>query len=129
MFIELTNYANGQKELVNTKWIEEIRNGLDYRIIYFAFQINNNEQDYLKVKEEYHEIKHLLGVDEISKADTERHAHWIDNGIDYRGANWYKCSNCGRTVCEHYSMVVDEEYPYCHCGCKMDEEKEFNNEC
>lgn len=26
MFIELTNYETGQKELVNTKWIEEIRN-------------------------------------------------------------------------------------------------------
>lgn len=127
MFIELTDYETGRKVLINTQWIEEIRETEDYRIIYYAFQINNNEQDNLKVKEEYHEIKHLLGMDEISKADTERHAHWIDNGIDYRGANWYKCSNCGRTVCEHYSMVVDEEYPYCHCGCRMDKEKELNN--
>ena len=64
MFIELTDYEDGQKELVNTQWIEEIRDDEDYRTIYFAFQSNDAyEQDNLKVKEEYHEIKHLLGVE------------------------------------------------------------------
>lgn len=59
-------------------------------------------------------------VKSAKSQDKERHAHWIDDGIDYRGANWFKCSNCGRTVCEHYNNIVDEEYPYCYCGCKMD---------
>ena len=53
----------GKKGLVNTQWIEEIRDGKDCRIVYFAFYRNDEyEQDYLKVTEEYHEIKHLLGV-------------------------------------------------------------------
>lgn len=64
MFIELTNYETGEKELVNTQWIEEIRDEKLYRIIYFAFQENDAYgQDVLKVNEEYHEIKNLLGVD------------------------------------------------------------------
>ena len=66
MFIELTNYVTGEKELVNTQWIEEIRDGIDCRIVYFAFCINDEyEQDYLRVKEEYHKIKQLLGVKQI----------------------------------------------------------------
>lgn len=64
MFIELTDYKTGNKVLINAQWIEEIRDNEDYRIIYFAFQENDAyEQDILKVKEEYQEIKHLLGVE------------------------------------------------------------------
>lgn len=61
MFIELTNYETGQKELVNTRWIEEIRNNADYSTVYFAFHVDSEyTQDYLKVTEEYDEIKRLL---------------------------------------------------------------------
>ena len=64
MFIELTNYETGQKELVNTKWIEEIIEYTDYRILYYAFYLDNEcTQDSLKVTEEYEEIKQLLGVE------------------------------------------------------------------
>ena len=64
MFIELTNYKTGQKELVNTQWIEEIRDDIICRTIYYALYLNDeSEQDYLRVKEEYHDIKHLLGVE------------------------------------------------------------------
>ena len=64
MFIELTNYETGKKQLVNTQWIEEIRDTEDYIIIYFAVYLNDQyEQDCIKVKEEYHEIKHVLGVE------------------------------------------------------------------
>lgn len=64
----------------------------------------------------------------IPEVDVERHAHWIelptyDNGI-YKV---YKCSSCERI------LIVDvdngqtlDDYPYCHCGCKM--KKEINNE-
>ena len=41
--------------------------------------------------------------------DTERHAHWIDNG------DTYECSNCGD---KFYGI----DTKYCSsCGCKMDE--------
>ena len=66
MFIELTNYETGQKELVNTQWIEEIRDGIEYRTVYFAFRIDKEwAQDYLDVEEEYNDIKHLLGVTKL----------------------------------------------------------------
>lgn len=66
MFIELTNYKTGQKELVNTQWIEEIRDGIEYRTVYFAFCIDKEwTQDYLDVEEEYNDIKHLLGVTKL----------------------------------------------------------------
>ena len=63
MFIELTNYETGQKELVNTRWIEEIRNNTDYSTVYFAFHVDSEcTQDCLKVEEEYNDIKQLLGL-------------------------------------------------------------------
>lgn len=66
MFIELTNYKTGQKELVNTQWIEEIGDGIEYRTVYFAFHIGKEcLQDYLDVEEEYNDIKHLLGVTKL----------------------------------------------------------------
>lgn len=62
MFIELTNYETGQKELVNTQWIEEIRDGIEYSTVYFAFHLDNEcTQDCLKVEEDYYDIKRLLG--------------------------------------------------------------------
>lgn len=46
---------------------------------------------------------------ELPKADTERHAHWIDNG------DTYECSNCGD---KFYGI----DTKFCSsCGCKMDE--------
>lgn len=54
-------------------------------------------------------------------ADTERHAHWIfqsetSSAFDKK----YKCSKCNMVI-----VVFDEKdlihYPYCNCGCKMDE--------
>ena len=47
-------------------------------------------------------------IKNLKQADTERHAHWIENkefGVH--------CSNCGR------KEVI--RYDYCRCGCKMDE--------
>ena len=59
----------------------------------------------------------------IPAADVAQvvHGHWIRvKSYDPRD-NFYKCSICRRSInviCgEHLS-----DYPYCHCGAKMDEE-------
>ena len=63
----------------------------------------------------------ILTFKDKHKADTERHAHWIfqsetSSAFDKK----YKCSKCNRVI-----VVFDEKdlihYPYCNCGCKMDE--------
>ncbi len=50
----------------------------------------------------------------------KKHGHWIpmdSDGID----QIYKCSACGRIVLTHaYATSMISEYPYCHCGAKMD---------
>ena len=48
------------------------------------------------------------------------HAKWIhDSELYYGMHNSYHCSKCGRII----RIVVPEtleDYPYCHCGAKMD---------
>lgn len=36
----------------------------------------------------------------------------------------YKCSECGRTVGDDTGYDVTKDYPYCHCGAKMQEIEE-----
>lgn len=50
------------------------------------------------------------------------HGQWVRNeGYDKRD-NFYKCSVCGRSI----NVICGEtltDYPYCHCGAKMEEER------
>lgn len=61
-------------------------------------------------------------IDNAPTADVEevRHGKWI-----YRGNNWkmehvFECSVCERWMCTGFPEYVVEEYPYCHCGAKME---------
>jgi hypothetical protein len=56
-FIEVTDNS-GIKRFVNTAWVEEIWDGEGGATIYFAFSTPDaTEQDYLRTKESYEEIK------------------------------------------------------------------------
>ncbi len=74
-------------------------------------------------------IKGVLDlVEEIPTEDVEpvRHGHWVDKNPFYKdfAPARYVCSECGRAV-EHFQCkTVTEQYPYCHCGAKMDGGKE-----
>lgn len=59
-FIEV--HQNGEKRLINLRWVEEIREDKDYCVtIYFAFANPNSvNQDYLYVDESYDEVKQLI---------------------------------------------------------------------
>lgn len=51
--------------------------------------------------------------------------HWILNdnqGVKAAGCLTYHCSECGREISSKYHGKISllKEYPYCHCGAKME---------
>lgn len=60
------------------------------------------------------------GIEDCETVEAEpKHGLWIE---DEKGAKVtaYKCSECGRVVWDDTGYDVSEDYPYCHCGAKMD---------
>lgn len=57
---------------------------------------------------------------ELGKAEQQKMGHWItvDKGLKVTS---FKCSECGRTVRDDTGYDVTKDYPYCHCGAKMQE--------
>lgn len=45
----------------------------------------------------------------------------VDKGLKVTS---FKCSECGRTVRDDTGYDVAKDYPYCHCGAKMQEVEE-----
>lgn len=85
------------------------------------------------IAEQQKEIADLLNrAESAEKKLTEcepKHGHWIPRDFDITwGANRYECSKCGRSI--HilpvlYASEIEQvckQFPYCHCGAKMDEE-------
>lgn len=69
-------------------------------------------------------------IDNAPTADVEevRHGKWI-----YRGNNWkmehvFECSVCERWLFTNSTECVVEEYPYCHCGAKMERVEELEED-
>lgn len=58
--IEVTAY-DGKKWLINTAWIEMISEDDSGTTVYFSFVLPNaEEQDYIRTKESYEEIKRAI---------------------------------------------------------------------
>lgn len=56
-----------------------------------------------------------------------RKGHWVLNdnqGVKAVGYLTYHCSECGREISSKYHGKISllKEYPYCHCGAKMESE-------
>ena len=70
---------------------------------------------------------HINNLD-IIEAEPVRHGRWIFDGAIYYDEGEkcydYQCSECGRFVSVRGGNLgkeeLEEEYPYCHCGAKMD---------
>ena len=62
-------------------------------------------------------------IESIESADVVpvRHGTWLPI-VSYN--NTYKCSECGRLLVDVTDglKMVAKNYPYCHCGAKMDKE-------
>ena len=63
-------------------------------------------------------------IEALKPADVVpvRHGTWLPI-VSYN--NTYKCSECGRLLVDITDglKMVAKNYPYCHCGAKMDGEK------
>lgn len=60
--------------------------------------------------------------------EESKTGYWI---YDKHKSDWYdsiyRCSCCGRTILISFDKKADvnlcRDYPYCHCGAKMEEEE------
>ncbi len=49
-----------------------------------------------------------------------RHGKWIYRGHNGKMEHVFECSVCERWMFTDFPKYVAEEYPYCHCGARMD---------
>lgn len=72
----------------------------------------------------WEEIKALPSVESVNPIKT---GHWEkkEDRTDWYDAA-YKCSCCGRELMTPYDLKDNlyNDYPYCHCGCRMVEPQE-----
>ncbi len=71
-------------------------------------------------REAYNDV--LDTICEIPTADVQevRHAKWIYCGHHEFHGHVFECSVCGRYLFANSKEDVYVEYPYCHCGAKME---------
>lgn len=70
----------------------------------------------------FYEIEDVLEDVEPADVMPVRHGTWLPI-VSYN--NTYKCSECGRLLVDITDglKMVAKNYPYCHCGAKMDGER------
>lgn len=56
----------------------------------------------------------------IADVEEVRHGKWIYKGHHEMMGHAFECSVCERWMFANSPDHVVEEYPYCHCGAKMD---------
>lgn len=67
-----------------------------------------------------------MAADEIEKLESKtqvRHGQWQQNPYH---KTIYFCSECGRHIEDGSNKLPYENFPYCHCGAKMDGERKEN---
>lgn len=72
-----------------------------------------------------HPIKEALYAARKALEQKPKTGHWIkEESICGWDGHSYQCSECGRSI--HLDIEVEDldDYPYCHCGAKMQEVKE-----
>lgn len=70
----------------------------------------------------------IIEFDEIEDVQEVKHGKWIyvgDPNFAHIVGFLYECSCCKRHIIVDYQFEL-REYPYCHCGAKMDEKDEGN---
>ena len=96
--------------------------------------IDIDESDYYRIEHGFANEDDALLLEKIFKNGTpiyeeeSKTGYWI---YDKHKSNWYdsiyRCSCCGRTILISFDKKADvnlcRDYPYCHCGAKMEEEE------
>ena len=72
--------------------------------------------------------KRIKALSSPSVIPQPKRGHWVLNdnqGVQAAGCLTYHCSECGREISSKYHGKISllKEYPYCHCGAKMESEE------
>ena len=89
-------------------------------------EIRGNESDLLNC---YNADWIVSFIETQPTADVQevKHARWIYKGHHEMMGHAFECSVCERWIFTNSTEHIAEEYPYCHCGAKMDLEKQRND--
>lgn len=89
------------------------------------------DADKAKEKKVYSKDRHeyvvpVAELDWLPTSDVQevKHGRWIYCGHHEFHGHVFECSVCGRYLFANSKEDVCDEYPYCHCGAKMDEEEQ-----
>lgn len=66
------------------------------------------------------ELKRLIYRMPPADVEEVRHGKWIYEGHHEMMGHAFQCSVCTRWMFTNSPEYVVEEYPYCHCGAKME---------
>lgn len=72
-----------------------------------------------------YKIMQMLDNAPIADVEEVRHGKWIYEGHHEMMGHAFQCSVCGRWMFANSPENVIEEYPYCHCGAKMEDTQGF----
>lgn len=69
-------------------------------------------------------------AENIPTADVQevKHGKWIYKGRNPVMSHVFECSVCERWICANSADHVVEEYPFCHCGAKIDGVEELEED-
>lgn len=71
------------------------------------------------------DVRRILIEAPAEDVEAVRHGKWVKLKRDWPlYSNTYECSRCGRTITVgdgYKKFALLKQYPYCHCGAKMDE--------
>lgn len=85
---------------------------------------HGNRSEYLKI----YTLSEIINViDQQPTADVEevQYGKWIYEDYHETMGHAFQCSVCMRWMFTNSPEYVVEEYPYCHCGAKIESVKEL----
>lgn len=87
------------------------------RIVYW---IRHTSRDGLE--DDIRRVAFKDAIERIPTADVQevKHGKWIYEGYHETMGHAFQCSICMRWMFTDFPKYVAEEYPYCHCGSRMD---------
>lgn len=90
------------------------------RIVYW---IRHTSRDGLE--DDIRRVAFKDAIERIPTADVQevKHGKWIYEGHHEMMGHAFQCSVCTRWMFTNSPECVVEEYPYCHCGAKMESVK------
>lgn len=77
----------------------------------------------------FREAIDTLKNEPVADVEEVRHGKWICRGHNGQMEYAFECSVCERWMFTDFSpKYVVKEYPYCHCGVKMDSVEKLEDE-